>query len=136
MHSKLLVGGLLMLSLVAARPAQAQTTEAAAGARKWAVIKINDPVKVGRRVLMGTYLVIHDDAKMAKGEPCTTIYRFDPKAGPKEQVVAFMCVPKNVLTQSTTTLAVVTDPVLGIASLQGYQFAADPELHGVPADAR
>lgn len=136
MKSKLLVGGLLMLAALAAKPAVAQTNENASSQRKWAIVKIANPVKVGRQVLMGTYLVIHDDAKMAKGEPCTTIYRFDPKAGPKEQIIAFMCVPEKVLAQNTTTLAVYTDPVLGIAALQGYQFAADPELHGVPSDAR
>lgn len=136
MKSKLLIGGLLMLSLAAARPAHAQSNENAAGQRRWAVIKITEPVKVGRRVLMGTYLIVHDDAKMANGEPCTTIYRFDPKSGPKEQVVAFMCVPQKVLAKNATTLGVVTDPVLGIRALQGYQFTGDPELHGVPADPR
>lgn len=136
MKSKLLVGGLLALTVLAARPALAQTNDGASSQRKWAIVRITSPVKVGRQVLMGTYLVVHDDVKMAKGEPCTTIYRFDPKAGPKEQIIAFMCVPEKVLAKDTTTLAVVTDPVLGIAALQGYQFASDPEIHGVPSDAR
>ncbi len=136
MKSKLLVGGLLVMSLVGVRPAHAQSNDNSAPQRKWAVIKITEPVRVGRQLLMGTYLVVHDDAKMAKGEPCTTIYRFDPKAGPKEQIVAFMCVPKKVLAQDTTILGVVTDPALGIRALTGYEFAGDGEFHGVPTDAR
>lgn len=136
MKPKLLIGGLLVLSLVGARPAHAQSNDGTASQKRWAVIQITDPVKVGRQLLMGTYLVVHDEAKMARGEPCTTIYRFDPKAGPKEQVVAFMCVPKRILAQNTATLAVVTDPVLGIKALTGYEFAGDPEQHGVPSDGR
>ncbi len=126
----------LLMVVVLATRTQAQTPDTVPTAKHWAVITFNDPVKVGRQVLMGTYLVVHDDAKMSKGEQCTTIYRFDPKAGPKEQVVAFMCVPKQILARTRTTLTVLTDPVLGIASLQGFEFAGESELHGVPADAR
>ncbi len=132
MKSRFLIGVLFLLVFVANRPAQAQSTDNASQ-RQWAIIKVINPVRVGQQILMGTYLVIHDDAKMAKGEPCTTIYRFDPKAGPKEQIVAFMCVPAKILARNTTTLAVLTDPVLGIGTLQGYQFAGDTELHGVPS---
>ena len=35
---------------------------------------------------MGPYLIVHDDAKMERGEPCTTFYRFDPAKGPQEEV--------------------------------------------------
>jgi hypothetical protein len=33
------------------------------------------PVKVGDRVLIGQYIIEHDDARMALGRPCTHIYR-------------------------------------------------------------
>ncbi len=135
MKSRLVIGAALMLALVGGR-VQAQTNDNVAGQRRWAVVNITDPVIVGRQILMGTYLVIHDDAKMAKGAPCTTIYRFDPKTGPKEQIIAFMCLPKKVTAPETNTLAVVIDPVVGKGKLQAYEFAGDSESHGVPSDAR
>ena len=133
MKFRFLIGGLLLVATFGARP-YAQTNTASE--KRWVVVNITDPVMVGRQILMGKYLIVHDDAKMAKGEPCTTIYRFDPKSGPKEQVVAFMCLPKRTAAPDTVTLSVSTDPVLGLHALRAYEFAGDGESHGVPADAR
>lgn len=133
MKCKAVWTALLLLALVAGR-ANAQTTTSTE--KQWTVVNLTEPVMVGRQFLMGTYLIVHDDAKMAKGEPCTTIYRFDPKTGPKEQVVAFMCLPKRVSSGDTTTIAVTTDPYFGIKALRAYEFAGDAESHEVPSDAR
>ena len=131
MKFKAVWAALLLLALVAGR-ANAQTTTNAE--KRWTVVNLTEPVLVGRQILMGTYLIIHDDAKMTKGEPCTTIYRFDPKTGPKEQVVAFMCLPHRGAASATNTLTVRSgDGWLGVSTLQAYAFAGDDENHGVPA---
>jgi hypothetical protein len=134
MKFKVVWTGLVVFALFAGI-ANAQTPNTTSTGRRWTVVRIADPVMVGREILMGTYLIIHDEAKMAKGEPCTTIYRFDPKTGPKEQVVAFMCLPHRGVASATNTLTVRSgNGWLDVGVLQAYGFAGDDEKHGVPAD--
>ncbi|HZR25682.1 MAG TPA: hypothetical protein VFA59_18940 [Vicinamibacterales bacterium] len=100
-------------------------------ARRWAIVNFTSPVQLADQYLMGPYLFVHDDAKMAKGEACTSIYRFDPKTGPKEQVIAFHCTPiqREVCDKATFK---VLDRAQDIPLLTEYQFAGDSEGHGVP----
>lgn len=136
MKSKILFAGLLVSAMFAGT-ANAQTPNTTSTGQRWSIVRIADPVMVGREILMGTYLIVHDDAKMAKGEPCTTIYRFDPKTGPKEQVVAFMCLPHRGVTSTANTLTVRSgNGWLDVGTLQAYEFAGDNETHGVPAEGR
>jgi hypothetical protein len=86
-----------------------------------AIINFMSTVLVNRTLVSGPVLVVHDDAKMARGEPCTTFYRFDPAEGPKEALVSFHCKPMTTVT---------TD--LGVKRLVEYQIAGDSEAHGVP----
>lgn len=130
------IGGALVGLALFAGTANAQTPNTTSTGQRWSIVRISDPVMVGREILMGTYLIVHDEAKMAKGEPCTTIYRFDPKTGPKEQVTAFMCLPHRGVAASTNTLSVKSDGLLDVGILQAYTFAGDDESHGVPATAR
>ena len=133
MTTKLIWGALLTVVLFGAT-ATAQTPHVTSTGTRWTVVRISDPVMVGREILMGTYLIVHDEAKMAKGEACTTIYRFDPKTGPKEQVVAFMCLPHRGSAPATNTLTVRSgDGWLDLGTLDAYTFAGDTESHGVPA---
>ncbi len=135
MKFKAVWAGLASLALFAGT-ANAQTPNTTSTGQRWSVVRISEPVMVGREILMGTYLIVHDEAKMAKGEPCTTIYRFDPKTGPKEQVTAFMCLPHRGVAAATTTLSIKSDGLLDVGVLQAYTFAGDDESHGVPATGR
>jgi hypothetical protein len=77
----------------------------------------------------------HDDARMARGEPCTRVLRFLPGKGPAEELVAFHCKPR--WGQAPDKFKAATDRLPdGMRVLTEYQFAGDDEAHGVPSKAR
>jgi len=88
--------------------------------------------------LMGTYVIVHDDAKMAAGEPCTTIYKIRD-GQPAEATVSFHCIPRQRGLVASTTLTTI--PSMGTTTgtrtvdLVEYQIAGDTEAHGVPETA-
>jgi hypothetical protein len=130
--SRILVSALLLFGLLGAGTF-AGTNDRIGPERQWALINISNPLLVGRQILMGTYLIVHDDARMTKGEPCTTVYRFEPTTGRQEVVLSFMCLRRQHAAPKETTLTVKTDPLLGIGTLTEFEFAGDTEGHGVPA---
>lgn len=134
MRSRIIVGSLLLLGVLAVGTV-ATSGDGVAPPRQWAIAHFVDPVLVTDQMLMGTYLIVHDDEKMARGEPCTTFYRFDKQRGPQEEVVSFHCTPAYRKVVDTLTLT-QSDPSInnvGLARLTEYQFAGDCEAHGVPA---
>ena len=77
----------------------------------------------------------HDDARMARGEPCTRVLRFVPGHGPAEELVAFHCKPRWGQAPGKFTAATDRKPD-GLRVLTEYQFAGDEEAHGVPLKSR
>jgi len=129
MRSRIVLGALLVTSLgVGALATSASTT------RKWAVVDLQHPTQIGTTVAMGPVLFVHDDAKMARGEPCTTVYRYEPGKGPQEEIVSFHCQPRQTAVAETFILTTETNLDLGLSGcrLKAYQFAGDSEAHGVP----
>ncbi|HEY7288574.1 MAG TPA: hypothetical protein VH583_01970 [Vicinamibacterales bacterium] len=99
--------------------------------RQWSIASFAVPVLVARALVSGTVLIVHDDVKMAQGEPCTTIYRFDPVEGTKEALVSFHCKPRRAERVESTTFT--TEPTdLGVKRLVEYQISGDTEAHGIP----
>ena len=100
--------------------------------KQWSISNFQETVRIAGRFVSGPVLIVHDMKKMANGEPCTSIYRFDPVYGPKEELVSFHCIPKRAgrLDQTTFTTTSV-EP--GVKTLVEYQIAGDDEAHGVPA---
>ena len=131
MKSRILVGALALVGLFT-MSGIASSGDSAGSARRWTIVTFTNPVQIGDQFLMGKYLIVHDDEKMAKGEACTAIYKFDPVKGPGEQVIAFHCVPAKRAVCATTKVT-VQDRGLDIPKLVEYQFAGDTEGHGVPA---
>ena len=130
MKSRIFVGVLALVGLSTVSGV-ASRGDSAGPARRWAIVNITSPVQLGDQFLMGKYLIVHDDGKMARGEACTSIYRFDPARGPREEVVSFHCVPSQRDACANTTLTILgrgTD----VPRLVEYQFAGDAEVHGVP----
>src|SRR5262249_43070305 len=99
--------------------------------RQTTIVNFMDTLLVGRTLVTGPVLMVHDDAKMARGEPCTTIYRFDHNAGPKEALVSFHCKPRRAARAENTVLTTEYTST-GIKRLSEYQIAGDTEAHGVP----
>jgi hypothetical protein len=100
--------------------------------RQSVIVNITDPVVLRGHVLMGPYLVVHDDDRMAKGEPCTSVYAFDRERGPQALEVEFMCKPAQRKICDTTTFSVRHSDA-GLDVVTEYQFAGDTEAHIVPA---
>jgi hypothetical protein len=132
MRSRILAGVLMFIGILAAG------TFASSGAnvapdKQWALANFSDVVRVNGNLLMGPYLVVHDNAKMARGEPCTTFYRFEPGKGPQESEATFMCKPAERTVCDKFTFSVVPDnSYLGIKRMTEFQFAGDSEGHGIP----
>ena len=91
-----------------------------------------DPVMVTDQILMGPVLIVHDSDKMARGQACTTFYRFDPSTGPKEELVSFHCRPDTSSVVQQTTFSYSETQANGCKRLLSYQIAGESEVHGIP----
>jgi hypothetical protein len=69
------------------------TSAGSAPKRQSAVIYLNEPTLIGSTIVQGPVLFVHDEERMARGEPCTTIRLFEPGSGPTESLVSFHCIP-------------------------------------------
>ena len=98
--------------------------------RRLMTVWFDKPVKVGDRILMGRYLIEHDNARMAHGWPCTYLYS---AADPRLPVVAFRCrhIARPASTHPTVVVRSVKDAI-GMRELMAFQFAGEVGAHGVP----
>ena len=132
MRSRTLLGLLLIVGLAA--PATVDSSSGAAAARRWATVYLAEPTLIGSTIVQGPVLFVHDDIRMARGEPCTTVRLFDPERGPIEEIASFHCIPTPRHVVNTFTLTTRPNTELGYGCvLTEYQFAGDVEGHGVPA---
>lgn len=127
MRVRLIGGSFLLLGAVGfatARPA-------ATPALKWASINLTDTTVIAGTFVSGPVVFVHDDERMARGEPCTSVHRFDSSKGIGEEIVAFHCKPRWTHAPGKFTAATLRMPD-GPPVLTEYQFAGDTEAHGVP----
>jgi len=132
MRTRVIARALLLIAMVGATTLAARGNSYVGVDKQWTIVNFADPVLVKGRFVMGPVLIVHDSAKMAKGEPCTTFFRFDPTVGQQEAIVSFHCKPRRAGAVATTTLNVVSTAA-GCKKLVEYQIAGDPEVHGIPA---
>ena len=104
----------------------------AAPRRESAVLEFVETVKLAGVLLRGEYLVVHDEERMARGEPCTYVY-----AG-KEQdqaklVVSFHCihVDREMVDTTKLTFSRRIAPY-NTAEITEIQFAGSKDGHKVP----
>ena len=100
--------------------------------KQCAMVEFTDQVKLLNVFLKGQYLFVHDDSKMARGEPCTWVYR--QKSGqPDELILSFHCQPieRKPVAHFTVTVARLGDQV-DVREVKEYQFAGSDEGHRVP----
>ena len=125
MRSRVLASALFLVVVSTA------ATLANSATKQWTIVNFRDPVQVKDAIVMGPVLIVHDDVKMANGEPCTTFYRFDPARGPREELVSFHCRPvRRDLTAFSTFTVERRAPEC--KRLVEYQIAGDSEGHGIP----
>ncbi len=74
-----------------------------ASARQWAVVYLAEPTLIGSTIVQGPVLITHDNAKMARGQPCTTVHLFEPAKGPAEEITSFHCIrtPRKIVEKFT-----------------------------------
>jgi len=127
MRTKILIGTLVLGGALAA------STLGAVPVRNAAVVKFIRPTIIAGTFVLGTVVLEHDDAKMARGEPCTTVYHYNANTNERGKVIVdFMCLPRArpLATKfEVTSVNTVSWP----DRLTEYQFAGEREGHGVPA---
>ena len=131
MRSRLLFGSMLMVAVLAT--GAVASGDGAGRSRQWAAIFLTEPTLIGSTIVQGPVLFVHDDAMMARGEPCTSVQLFNPGEGPSEEIAAFHCIPKARSAVHTFTIRTRPNTDYGFGCvLTEYQFAGDTEAHGVP----
>lgn len=97
--------------------------------RQTAVVWFKNPVLVGDTILMGKYIIEHDNERMAKGLPCTHIYA---ASKPQTPIVAFHCVHLDgeATDRDLVTVNPTGDPTL--RRFASFQFKGDTAAHGMP----
>lgn len=125
MRAKYFVGAALIMGFLAA------STLDALPAKRTAIVRFLRPTIVAGAFVIGTVVIEHDDEKMAKGEPCTTVYRYKSKNELGEPIVSFMCMPQD-RPYATKFEATLNRGVSWPDRLVEYQIAGEHEGHGVP----
>jgi hypothetical protein len=117
----------------AADKAQAKPSaiESPTGNREYAKVHFVNPVRVSDTVLMGDYIIEHDNDRMARGQPCTHIYRADDRRLP---VVRLYCRHLHRAKHDYATVTLRRDfAMAGQGSvLTEFQFANTVDAHVVP----
>ena len=133
MVSRAIVASVLLVGLLG--PVAVATSGDPAPRHQAAMVRFERPTWVAGEMLVGTYVIVHDEDNMTRGEPCTALYRVGTRARPLEEVVSFHCIPRARTVVPSFTMAVSSNPALGVDTLTEYQFAGDAEGHGVPIAA-
>jgi len=135
MRAHMCVGAFLLVAVLG--PGVVATSGDRVGpARQWAIGYLTEPTLVGSTIVQGPVLFTHDETKMARGEPCTTVHLFDPQRGPVEELVAFHCIARQRGIVTRFTIRTEPNRELGFGCiLTEYQFAGETEGHGVPLTA-
>jgi hypothetical protein len=136
MVSRITVG--LVLLVGALSPAPAARHGDPSPVRQSAVVTFERPTWVAGELLVGRYLIVHDEERMAQDGPCTALYRVGAPTAPAEEVIAFRCIPRERKAASGFTATVTSNRAHGIDvfdTLTEFQFAGDMEGHGVPGVA-
>lgn len=97
-----------------------------------AVVEFEQNVKLHDVILRGSYVILHDDARMAQGEPCLYVYRYT-EGKPDKLVASFHCRP--VMREKTDTFKVMIsrdNSAYGLPEVREIQFAGFAKAHQIP----
>ena len=132
MRSKVLIGA-MCLGIVLVLGTVVTNGDAGNPARQSAMVYLNEPTMIGSTIVQGPVVFTHDNTKMARGEPCTTVYLFEPGKGRAEAIASFQCIPRRRPVVHKFTITTEPNAALGFGCLlTEFQFAGDSEGHGVP----
>ena len=132
MRSRIFVGALALVVVLAAGSI-ATSGDGGGRARQSAMVYLTEPTLIGSILVEGPVLFTHDTAKMARGEPCTTVYLLESRKRVGEEIASFHCIPTPRKFASKFTITTRPNAILGFGRvLTELQFAGDSEGHGVP----
>src|SRR5207244_10750366 len=98
--------------------------------RQQAMFHLTEPTLIGSTIVQGPVLIAHDGASMARGEPCTKVYLFEPGKGPAEEIASFHCIPTSRKVVRKFTVTTRPNQAVGFGCvLLEYQFAGNSEGH-------
>jgi hypothetical protein len=97
--------------------------------RQTAEVWFTRPVLVSGSILLGRYVIEHDNDRMARGEPCTHIYAYDDRTKP---VATFYCthLERDRADQNIVVLYTTSDGKM--QRIAEFQFAGETAAHGYP----
>jgi len=102
-------------------------TQAATSER--AVVEFTQPVKLLNVFLRGAYTIIHDDSKMAQGDPCFYIYSNEE---PDKLILSFHCTPVTRDKVERFTVRTSRGAWFDLPEVHEIQFAGSTTAHRVP----
>lgn len=100
--------------------------------RERAVVEFSGAVKMYDVILNGRYLILHNDDKMAQGEPCLYVFRQSPGKADK-LITAFHCRP--IARERTDTFKVTfsrSNSPYDIPEVREIQFPGMTKAHQTP----
>ncbi len=132
---KRIMFAILLTTAVITGVAMAQNKKVAAPGNERAVVEFTQTVLVNGVFLKGDYLVLHDDARMAKGENCTYIYEYTNKEQGR-LITSFHCTPveRERVGDFTILLAPIAQSPGGVRRVIAIQFAGSIEAHQLSAE--
>jgi hypothetical protein len=131
---KWMLKGLLLIVASTAMSVIMSGDAVSAARRQSAVVWLKEPTLIVSTIIQGPVMFTHDDDKMARGEPCTTVHLWEPGKGRGEDVASFHCTPTARKPVGKFTFRTEPNVELGFGCiLKEYQFAGDSEGHGVPS---
>lgn len=120
----------LVLCAVTLSTASWTSTAATKSQKQQAVTHFDNAVTLQGAILKGTYLFVHDDAAMNRGDACSRIYKGEAEV-PENLVASFHCIHvERTKARKFTVRTAETSP--GIIELREFQFADDTAGHAVP----
>jgi hypothetical protein len=94
-----------------------------------AVVEFKDTVRLLNVYLRGQYVILHDDSRMAQGEPCLSVYS---NKIPDKLIVAFHCRPVARDKADHFILRTSRRSLLDVPEVLEIQFAGADTAHQVP----
>ena len=130
MKQFLLILALLSAALISGSSMSPVIKTVDAATKERATMKFDKPVMLMGIELQGTYLFVHDDSAMGRGEECTYVYKGETESR-KKLVVSFHCTPKDRSKVDHFILRSIETPE-GRTELTEYQFRGSTEGHLIP----
>ena len=101
--------------------------------REEAVVEFTETVRLQGVLLRGQYLFLHDDAKMAAGEPCLYVYTM--KSGKRDRlVISLHCEPVERKQAKRFTITLTPrNSAYTVREVSEIQFAGFAKAHRIPS---